>query len=109
MQVAHCLGTCWTQDAGRELEAIIERDALVEQKRRGSLVALRCFGTPASLLPAHERRPCLGHVDHLSSAGRHRRAYRWDVRGHTIEVLRQLCTAVRLSLIHISEPTRQAE
>src|SRR5579872_6383414 len=49
------------QDAGCDLEAVVEREALVEQKLCGGQVALRRIEAPATLLPADERRAYLFH------------------------------------------------
>lgn len=39
----------------RDLEPVVERNPLVEQKRRGGLVALRRVDAPALQLPADKR------------------------------------------------------
>ena len=50
-----------TKNPGRDLEPVVERDALVEQKRRGGQVAFCGVDAPALQLPADERRACLFH------------------------------------------------
>ena len=50
-----------TQDTHRDLEAVIERNFLVQQERRGGRVVLRSFMAPALLLPADKGRAHLFH------------------------------------------------
>jgi len=55
-----------TQNAYRDLEAVIGRNSLVEQEFRGARVLLRSFVAPAPSLPAYEGRSQLFHGDNLS-------------------------------------------
>jgi hypothetical protein len=43
-----------TQNAHRDLEAVVQRYSLIEQKLRGACVVLRSCSAPALLVPALE-------------------------------------------------------
>ncbi len=57
------------QDAGCDLEPIVQRNPLVKQECRGTLVDLRRFAAPAGLLPANERGSHLFHAASLADRG----------------------------------------
>ena len=71
------------ENAGCELEPVVQRNPLVEQERRGVPVALRGVDAPALLLPANERRARLCHEASLADI-RHRRPDR--VMRHAVVV-----------------------
>jgi len=64
----------WTgaQNAGCDLEPVVQRNPLVQQERCCAFVALRSLRAPASLLPADEWRACLFHGASLADRRRAR-------------------------------------
>jgi len=58
------------ENAGCDLEPVVQRNPLVEQERRGGLVALRRVDAPALLLPTNERRTGLFHDASLADRRR---------------------------------------